>query len=101
SPKEIEQYKTYTLICLGEMYAEKGWAMQLHLSPLRNNNTRMFEMLGPDSGFDSIGDRLIANKLANFLDALEKKEKLPKTILYSLNANQNDILAAMAGNYQN
>ena len=71
--KEIEQYKTYTLLTLGELYADKGWAMQLHLSALRNNNTRMLSMLGPDTGFDSIGDLLIANKLSNFLDALEGK----------------------------
>lgn len=100
SPKEVDQYKTYTLISLGEMYAEKGWAMQLHLSALRNNNTRMLQKLGPDTGFDSIGDVLIANKLANFLNALESNDKLPKTILYSLNANDNDVLASMAGNYQ-
>lgn len=100
SPVEVEQFKTYTLISLGEMYADKGWAMQLHLSALRNNNTRMIKKLGPDTGFDSIGDVLIANKLSNFLDALEAKNKLPKTILYSLNANDNDVLAAMAGNFQ-
>lgn len=100
SPKEVDQYKTYTLIALGEMYADKGWAMQLHLSALRNNNKRMLRKLGPDTGFDSIGDVLIANKLSNFLNALEEKGKLPKTILYSLNANDNDVLASMAGNFQ-
>jgi len=100
TPKEIEQYKTYTLITLGELYDEKGWAMQLHLSALRNNNTRMFNVLGPDTGFDSIGDLLIANKVSNFLDALDKNDKLPKTILYSLNSNNNNVLASMAGNYQ-
>jgi glucuronate isomerase len=100
SAKEIEQYKTFTLLTLGELYAEKGWAMQLHLSALRNNNSRMFNILGPDTGFDSIGDILIANKVSNFLDALESKDRLPKTILYSLNANDNNVLASMAGNYQ-
>lgn len=98
--KEIEQYKTYTLLTLGELYAENGWVMQLHLSALRNNNARMFNILGPDTGFDSIGDVLIAKKVSSFLDALEKNDKLPKTVLYSLNANDNDVLAAMAGNYQ-
>ena len=100
SAKEIEQYKTFTLLTLGELYAEKGWAMQLHLSALRNNNSRMFNILGPDAGFDSIGDLLIANKVSSFLDALDKNDKLPKTILYSLNANNNNVLASMAGNYQ-
>lgn len=99
--EEVEKYKTYTLVTLGEWYAEKGWAMQLHLSPLRNNSTRMFMQLGPDAGFDSMGDYLIADKLSGFLDALDKNNKLPKTILYSLNASDNNILAGMAGNYQN
>ncbi|WP_210470511.1 glucuronate isomerase [Sporosarcina sp. 6E9] len=100
SSKEIEQYKTFTMLALAELYAEKGWAMQLHFSALRNNNTRMFNILGPDAGFDSIGNVLLANKVSNFLDALESENKLPKTILYSLNANDNNVLASMAGNYQ-
>lgn len=100
TPKEIDQFKTSTLLSLGEMYADKGWAMQLHLGALRNNNKRMFEKLGPDTGFDSIGDRPIADKLANFLDALEARDKLPKTVLYSLNPNDYPVLASMAGNYQ-
>ncbi|MFC2947846.1 glucuronate isomerase [Virgibacillus sediminis] len=101
SEKEMDQYRTYTLLTLGELYADKGWAMQLHISPLRNNNTRMFNQLGPDSGFDSIGDPLVAEKLSRILDELEKNGKLPRTILYSLNAKDYDVLAAMAGNFQN
>ena len=101
SALEIEQYKTYTLVFLGKLYAEKGWVMQLHMSPLRNNSTRMFNQLGPDAGFDSMGDYLIADKLSGFLDALDVKNKLPKTVLYSLNPNDNPILAGMAGNFQN
>lgn len=99
--EEVEQYKTYTLVKLGEWYAEKGWTMQLHLSPLRNNRTRMFRLVGPDAGFDSIGDYVIAEKLSRFLDALDRNSCLPKTILYSLNASDNHILASMAGNFQN
>ena len=99
--KEIEQFKTYTLLSLAEMYAEQGWAMQFHFGALRNNHTRMLEQLGPDTGFDSIGDHLLAEPLAKFLDALEKKEKLPKTIFYALNPRDNYILASMAGNFQN
>ncbi|PAV30606.1 glucuronate isomerase [Virgibacillus profundi] len=98
---EVDQFKTYTLLTLGELYAEKGWVMQLHISPLRNNNTKMFNKLGPDSGFDSIGDPLIADKLARLLDSLEEIDKLPKTVLYSLNSKDYHVLAAMAGNYQN
>ncbi|MFZ4453969.1 glucuronate isomerase [Salibacterium aidingense] len=99
--KEIEQYKTYTLLSLAEMYAAKGWVMQLHIGALRNNNTKMFEKLGPDSGFDSIGDDLLARPLSHFLDTLEAKDALPKTVLYSLDARDNYILATAAGNYQN
>ena len=100
SEKEVEQFKTYTLVTLGELYADKGWVMQLHINPLRNNSTRMFKLIGPDSGFDSVGDQLLANKLSNLLDAMDINDKLPKTILYSLNSRDNNILAAMAGNFQ-
>ena len=100
SDKEVEQFKTYTLVFLGELYADKDWAMQLHINPLRNNSTRMFKLLGPDTGFDSIGDQLLADKLSSLLDAMDVKDKLPKTILYSLNSRDNNILAAMAGNFQ-
>lgn len=98
--KEADQFKTFTLLRLGELYQEKGWAMQLHIGALRNNNTKMFNLIGADTGFDSIGDMQIANKLSRFLDMLEMRNKLPKTVLYSLNANDNKVLAAMAGNYQ-
>ncbi|RCW74900.1 glucuronate isomerase [Saliterribacillus persicus] len=98
---EINKFKTYTLLQLGEWYTEKGWVMQLHMGPRRNNNTEMFQQVGPDSGFDSPGDRLIADPLNNFLDALDQTGSLPKTILYTLNARDNEILAATAGNFQN
>src|SRR5690625_4321265 len=101
SASEIEKFKTFTFVTLGEFYAEKDWAMQLHLSAQRNNNIRMLDKLGPDTGFDSIGDPQISRKLSGFLNELESKDKLPKTILYSLNANDYDVLASMAGNYQN
>lgn len=100
SQKEVDQFRTHTLIKLGEWYADKNWVMQLHLNPLRNNSTRMFEKIGPDAGFDSIGDVNLANKLSRLLDALDYNDKLPKTVLYSLNANDNNVLASMAGNYQ-
>lgn len=100
SKEEVEQFKTYTLVVLGELYADKGWVMQLHINPLRNNSTRMFNRVGPDSGFDSIGDNLLADKLSNLLDAMDIQNKLPKTVLYSLNSRDNNILAAMAGNFQ-
>lgn len=98
--KEVEQFKTYTLVVLGELYADKGWVMQLHINPLRNNSTRMFKLIGPDAGFDSVGDHLLANKLSNLLDAMDINNKLPKTVLYSLNSRDNNIIAATAGNFQ-
>src|SRR5699024_5046408 len=70
------------------------------MSPLRNNSSRMFKQVGPDAGFDSMGDYLIADKLSGFLNALDESNQLPKTILYSLNANDNNVLASMAGNFQ-
>src|SRR5690625_4764766 len=74
--------------------------MQLHIGALRTNNTRVFKQLRPDTGFNYIGDLPISNKVSNFLDALEINDKLPRTVLYSLNSNDNHILASMAGNYQ-
>lgn len=97
---EEKKYKTYTLIFLGQEYAEKNWVMQLHMNVLRNTNTRMFQKLGPDAGFDSIGDDKIAVPLMKFLDALDKTEQLPKTILYSLNPTDNYIIGTMIGNFQ-
>ncbi len=98
--EEIHQFKTYTLLTLAERYKEYGWVMQLHIGPLRNNNTKMYHQLGPDSGFDSMGDQPLAEPLSRFLDALEQNDHLPKTIMYGLNPNDNYILATMAGNFQ-
>ncbi|MFD1953577.1 glucuronate isomerase [Paenibacillus thailandensis] len=100
SLEEEKQYKTYTLVFLGKLYAERGWAMQLHINASRNNNSRMFEKLGPDTGYDSIGDSPVALPLVRLLDAIESDGGLPRTILYSLNPNDNDILASIAGSFQ-
>lgn len=101
SAEEAAKYKTYTLLYLAERYAAKNWVMQLHLHPLRNTNTAMFQKLGGDSGFDAIHDQLPARPLAAFLDRLEQNGALPKTVLYSVNANNNNTLAAIAGSFQN
>ena len=77
-----------------------GWAMQLHIGALRNNNKKMFEKLGPDTGFDSINDLCIAQKLSEFMDNLEYNDILPKTILYTLNPKDNYVLGTMLGNFQ-
>jgi glucuronate isomerase len=79
---------------------ESGWVMQLHLGALRNTSTRMLKTVGPDTGFDSIGDFEIARPLAKFLDALDKNNELPKTILYNLNPRDNELIATMVGNFQ-
>lgn len=74
--------------------------MQFHINALRNNNSRMFNKLGPDTGYDSINDEEIAKPLAKLLNAMEEDNALPKTIIYSLNPNDNTIIAAMIGNFQ-
>jgi glucuronate isomerase len=94
------KFKSAMMIELALMDHEAGWIMQLHLGALRNNNTRMFETLGPDCGFDSIGDFKIAVPLAKFLDRLDMNNKLPKTILYNLNPRDNELIATMVGNFQ-
>ena len=88
------------LVFLGEEYAKRGWTMQLHIGAMRNNNTRMFEKLGADTGFDSVNDFEIAQGISKLLNALEMKDRLPKTILYTLNPKDNYVLATMLGNFQ-
>ncbi|MFJ5158698.1 glucuronate isomerase [Pantoea sp. NPDC088449] len=97
---EIAQFSTAILVWLGSEYTRRGWVMQLHIGAIRNNSTRMFRLLGPDSGFDSIGDNNIAWPLARLLDAMDIDDCLPKTILYCLNPRDNEVLATMAGNFQ-
>ena len=98
--KDIDRYRTAVMLALGKKYSELGWAMEVHIGALRNNNSLMFEKLGPDVGFDSIDDREIAKPLSQFLNALCKEEKLPKTILFNLNDKDNVVLATMLGNFQ-
>jgi len=97
---EVEQYKTAVMLHLGREYARRGWAMQLHLGAQRNNNSRMFATLGPDTGWDSINDDPGSARLARYLDTLDRDDLLPRTILYCLNPAQNDVLATMLGNFQ-
>lgn len=100
SKAEEDKHKTYTMQFLGELYAEFNWAMQLHIGPLRNNNSRMFERVGPDTGFDSINDFELAKPLNQFLDSLERKEALPRTIIYPLNPMHFEMVASTIGNFQ-
>lgn len=98
--QECDKYRTPVLLALGEKYNELGWAMEIHIGAMRNNNTAMFEKLGADTGFDSVGDAEIALPLSRFLDALNVKNKLPKTILFNLNDKDNTVLGTMLGNFQ-
>ncbi|MEM7658036.1 MAG: glucuronate isomerase [Bacteroidota bacterium] len=99
SAEEGEQFRSALLFHLGEMYHEKGWTQQFHLGALRNNNSRMKRILGPDTGFDSIGDFEQAGHLARYLDRLDDQDKLAKTILYNLNPRDNALIATMIGNF--
>ncbi|MFD1093891.1 glucuronate isomerase [Providencia vermicola] len=96
----IAQFSTAVLVWLGKQYAKRNWAMQLHIGALRNNNSRMFSLLGADSGFDSIGDNPVAYPLSRLLDEMDKSNELPRTILYCLNPRDNEVLATMIGNFQ-
>ncbi len=88
--------------CIGSPLLDhaRGWAQQFHVGALRNNNTRLRRALGPDTGFDSIGDFEIARPLSRFLDRLDQTNQLAKTILYNLNPRDNALLATMIGNFQ-
>lgn len=98
--EEEDIFKTAVLRHCAENYVKYDWAMQLHIGALRNNNTRMYEKLGADTGFDSINDLCIAQNLSKFMDSLEYSCCLPKTILYTLNPKDNYVLATMLGNFQ-
>lgn len=100
SPKEGDQFATFIMLHVGRLNAAKGWAMQLHLGALRNNNTRLLKQLGPDTGFDSVGDFPQTRSLAAFLDRLDSENALPRTILYNLNPADNYAFATMLGNFQ-
>ena len=98
--EEILKFKSAMLVIFAEMDWEKGWAQQYHYGAIRNNNTKMFKLLGPDTGFDSIGEFTTAKKMAKFLDRLNTEGKLTKTILYNLNPCANEVIATMLGNFQ-
>ncbi|ONI40596.1 glucuronate isomerase [Candidatus Epulonipiscium fishelsonii] len=97
---ELKKYKGYLVTQLGKAYAKRGWVMQIHIGALRNNSSRMFKELGPDTGFDSINDEVCAKDLSKLLDNMDKTNELPKTILYCLNPRDNEVLTTMLGNFQ-
>ncbi len=98
--EEENVFKTAVLKHCAKEYTRLGWAMQLHIGALRNNNTNMYKKLGADTGFDSLNDLCIAEDLSRFMDCLETDDCLPKTILYTLNPKDNYVLGTMLGNFQ-
>ncbi|CAM3594175.1 MULTISPECIES: glucuronate isomerase [Paenibacillus] len=100
SEQEEAKYRTYTLLRLAVMYHDLGWAMQLHIGASRNNNARMLAKLGKDSGYDSILDFHLAASLNGFLSELDKDDRLPKTIVYSLYSSHYEMIATTIGNFQ-
>ena len=100
SGAEVLRFKSFMLHELAVMDAEKGWTQQLHYGALRSANSRMLKALGPDTGFDSIGDWSAAEAMARYFDRLEQKGMLPKTIIYNLNPRDNAMIATMIGNFQ-
>lgn len=100
SRQEIDEYKYAVLCWLGREYAKRGWIMQLHYGTLRNANTALYEKLGPDTGFDCIGTTSGTEGLVRFLDTLDHESSLPKTIIYSLNPNDNAAIGTVIGCFQ-
>ena len=98
--QEILQFKSCMLYEFGIMDHSRGWTQQFHIGALRNNNTRLFKKLGPDTGFDSIGDEPVAAPLSKLLDRLDQGNQLCKTVLYNLNPRDNELYATMIGNFQ-
>ncbi len=96
---EQRKFRSAMLVHFAEWDWEKGWVQQFHLGALRNNNVRMLQQLGPDTGWDSIGDFSQARNLASFLTRLDSENKLAKTIVYNLNPADNELMATMIGNY--
>lgn len=100
TPEETAKFKTAMMIEFAIMDHDAGWTQQFHYGAIRNNNTRMMRQLGPDTGFDSIGDFTVAKNMSRFLDKLATADKLGKTIIYNLNPRDNELVATMLGNFQ-
>lgn len=99
SPAEVRKFKSFMLVQFAQWDHEKGWTQQFHLGALRNNNLRRLRELGPDTGWDSIGDFPQAVSLSRFLGGLDDRNQLAKTILYNLNPADNEVIATMVGNF--
>jgi glucuronate isomerase len=97
--EEIAKFKSAMLYHFGVMDAEKNWVQQFHIGAIRNNNTKMFKKLGPDTGYDAIGDFEIARGMSKFFDKLDMENKLAKTIVYNLNPRDNELMITLAYAY--
>lgn len=97
---EVEQFKTAVLVYCAKQYAQLGWVLQIHYNCMRNPNSAMFAKLGPDSGFDCMNNVNCGGALYSLLDCLYREDKLPKTVLYSLNTGENELLGTMIGAFQ-
>ena len=100
SNEEVRQFKNCFLTVMAEMDADADWTQQFHYGAIRDNNTAMYNQLGPDTGFDSIGEFNTAKAMSKFLNKLNMKGKLTRTILYTLNPCANEVIATMLGNFQ-
>jgi glucuronate isomerase len=101
NPLEIAKFKSAMLVLFAEMDYDSNWTQQYHYGAIRNNNTKMFRQLGPDTGFDSIGIFNTAKAMSAFLNRLNNDDKLTRTIIYNLNPSDNEVVATMLGNFQN
>jgi glucuronate isomerase len=100
SLEEVLKFKSCMLYEFAVQDHKRGWTQQYHIGPMRNNSTRLFETIGPDAGFDSMGDEQVAYPMARFFDRLDYEQKLTRTIIYNLNPKDNFVMASMTGNFQ-
>ena len=98
-PGELLKFKSALLLYFAESDYDKNWTQQFHIGAIRNNNSRMYKLLGPDKGFDSIGDAPLAKSMSGFFDKLAGREKLTRTIVYNLNPRDNELIATMIYNF--
>jgi Glucuronate isomerase len=99
SVEDAEKYKTAIMLELCKLNHKRGWTQQFHVGAMRNNNARMFKLMGPDTGWDSIGIAQDPLKISKFLSDLDSNDQLTKTILYNLNPADNEMMITMAGNF--
>ncbi len=100
TPDERARFAGFLMLFFGKLDARRGWTKQLHIGALRSANTRAFQNIGPDTGFDSIGDWPQAQNLARYFDTLDAHDALPKVVIYNVNPADNYVMATLAGNFQ-